>query len=75
MIATFHLKPTELNPALLEKLSKLFSDEEHVHITVSSDDDMDYPYNNPTQTQYLLEAIRKINNREGLIEMDLADLQ
>jgi hypothetical protein len=75
MTATFQIKRNELDQNLLEKLRSLFKDDEIRVIITDSGDDSDYPYNNPAQVKFLLEAIEKINKREGLIQMDLADLK
>ena len=76
MIATFHLRPQEINQAFIQKLSELFADDQ-IQIVVSSSDEeeMDYPYNNPAQREYLLKAIADVNARKNMVPFDPAQFQ
>ena len=77
MTATFRLQPGELNESFLERLKAMFEDRE-IELVISEPcnaDDVDYPFVNPEQTKNLLEALDRVNRREGLVSVDLKDLE
>jgi hypothetical protein len=77
MTATFRLRPGELDESFLMKLSAMFRDRE-VEVVVFDPDEIpesDYPYGNPVQEKFLMEALDRVERGEGLVYVDVDELR
>ena len=79
MVTTYQLSARELDDAFLASLKALYKDRT-ITITVRDEDndDMDeteYLLSNEANREFLLEAVERVRNREGLIEVSLDELQ
>jgi hypothetical protein len=76
MTATFRLRPGEFDRSFFDKLNALIHDRE-VELVVyePQESESDYPFDNPVQTQYLREALDRVERGEGLVHVGLDDLR
>ena len=76
MTATFRLQPGEFDRSFFDKLDALIHDREVELIIYQPDEaESDYPFDNPIQTQYLREALDRVDRGEGLIKVSLDELR
>lgn len=78
MYTTYKLKASELNDDFLNSVKALFHDK-MVEIAIcdtaeTEEDETEYLLKNPTNRQRLLDAIDNVEQRQGVVEIDLADL-
>ena len=77
MTTTFRLQPGELNESFLEKLRMMFRDRELEVVVHETDDETeaDYPFNNPSQVEFLEQEIRHFENGGEMVRMTLDELR
>jgi hypothetical protein len=75
MTTTFRAHGSELNKDFFERLMAMFREKDVEIIVREYDGETDYPEDNPAQAKYLQEALQRVENREGLIEVDPETLQ
>jgi hypothetical protein len=76
MTATFRLQPGEFNRSFFDKLNALINDRE-VELIIYEPEiaESEYPFGNPVQTQYLREALGRVDRGEGLVKVSLDELR
>ncbi len=67
MIATYKLNTNELTPGLIELIQKSFPNKE-VEIAITEQDETEYLLSNPANEKHLMEALERIEKREGLVD-------
>ena len=78
MYTTYKLKASELNDDFLNSVKALFHDKV-VEIAIcdttdAEEDETEYLLKNPANRQRLLDAIDNVEQRQDIVEIDLADL-
>jgi len=69
MITTYKLNTNELPAQLIELIQKSFPNKE-VEITIMEQDATEYLKSNPANKNHLDESIKRIEKKEGLIDVD-----
>ena len=74
MSTTFRLNADELEPSFVEKIKLLFAHKD-IAVTIYEEDETDRIRANPDLHNRLIEAIERVDQREGLIEVDLDSMK
>lgn len=74
MYSTYRLNANDLDSKFIEGLKTLFKDKE-IEIAVYEVDETDYLSRSEVNKRRLLAAIKNVEQRANLVEIDLADLQ
>ncbi|MCX6350470.1 MAG: hypothetical protein NTX03_01260 [Bacteroidetes bacterium] len=69
MITTYKLKTSELSSQLIEMIRKSFPNKE-IEITIMEQDATEYLASNLANENHINDAVARIENKEGLIEID-----
>ena len=72
MQSVYRVNASELDDRFLESLKALFGDRQ-IEIVVSSVDETDYLLGNEANRSHLLRAIKNIEERKNLVEVNLED--
>ncbi len=73
MQATYRMNSNELDHRLIETLKNLFKDKE-IEISVYEIDETEYLLKSQANRERLLEAIKNVNNKKNLVEVDMDTL-
>ena len=73
MITTYRLNVSELNDQLIELIRNAFPGKE-IEITVFEQDATVYLASNAANKKHLDEAIKRIENQDGLVTVDISKL-
>ncbi len=69
MSSTININTDDLTPDFIDRIKKLFPHKE-VEILIYEQDDTDYLMSTEANKKHLLDAVKRIENKEGLIDMD-----
>ena len=72
MQSVYRVNASELDDRFLESLKALFGDRQ-IEIVVSSVDETDYLLSNEANRSHLLRAIKNVEERKNLVEVNLED--
>lgn len=77
MTTTFKVHASELNYDFLERLKTMFQERDLEIVVYEADvmDETEFLLRDPVNRKHLLEAIGRVERREGLVEVDIASLQ
>ena len=73
MSTTFRLNADELESSFIEKIKFLFAHKD-IAVTIYEEDETDRIRANPELHSRLMEAVERVDRREGLVEVDLDTL-
>ena len=69
MSSTININTDDLTPDFIDRIKKLFPHKE-VEILIYEQDDTDYLLSSEANKKHLLDAVKRVENKEGLIDMD-----
>ncbi len=69
MSSTININTDDLTPDFIDRIKKLFPHKE-VEILIYEQDDTDYLMSTEANKKHLLDAVKRIENKEGLIDID-----
>lgn len=69
MSSTININTDDLTPDFIDRIKKLFPHKE-VEILIYEQDDTDYLMRTEANKKHLLDAVKRVENKEGLIDMD-----
>ena len=74
MSTTFRLNADELEASFVEKIKTLFAHKD-IAVTIYEEDETDRIRANPALHNRLMDAIERVDRREGLVEVDLDSMK
>jgi hypothetical protein len=74
MSTTFRLNADELEPSFVEKIKTLFAHKD-IAVTIYEEDETERIRANPGLHRRLMEAVDRVDHREGLVDVDVDSLK
>jgi antitoxin YefM len=74
MLSTYRLNADELTSDLISAIKKTYSHKNIEIVIQDVEDETEYLMRNPANKKHLLEAIKNVENKENLINLDSTEL-
>ncbi len=74
MYTIYRLNADDLDTKFLKSIKTLFKDKE-IEIIISEADETEYLLRSEANKKRLLEAVENVNNRQGLIQVQIDDVE
>ncbi len=71
-MSTYRLNADDLNASFIETIRTQFNHKE-IEITIVEEDATEFLRSSPKNHERLLRSIERLNNRDGLIELDISN--